>query len=133
MLTLTICTLSPISAAISASSGSTFLQGAHQSAQKSTRTGLSDCSTSLTNVASVTALVAPTWTSGSGKGKENSEFDERGDEPLGVQCGRTSGAGGGDGLPVRVVHQVPGGEHAGNLGTGARVLDLHVTLVVDLE
>src|SRR3954453_23183424 len=132
MLTLTICTLSPISLAISLSSGSTFLQGAHQSAQKSTSTGLSDCSTSLTKVASVTALVAPTWTSGSGKGS-CSELDERGDEPLGVQCGRADGAGRGDRLPVRVVHQVAGGEHAGDVGAGARVLNLHVALVVDLD
>src|ERR1700712_339198 len=60
MLTFTIWTLSPISLAISASSGSTLRHGAHHSAQKSTSTGLSDCRTSLTNVASVTALVAPT-------------------------------------------------------------------------
>ena len=63
MLMLTISTLSPISLAISPSSGSTFLQGMHHSAQKSTSTGLSDCSTSLTNVASVTGLPAPTTTS----------------------------------------------------------------------
>ena len=64
MLTFTISTLSPISLAISASSGSTFLHGAHHSAQKSTSTGLSDCSTSLVKVASVTALpAAPTGSS----------------------------------------------------------------------
>jgi hypothetical protein len=62
MFTLTIRTRSPISPAISSSRGETFLHGAHHSAQKSTRTGVSDCSTSLVKLASVTALVVPTKT-----------------------------------------------------------------------
>src|ERR687890_1270519 len=78
MFTLTICTLSPISLAISASSGSTLRHGAHHSAQKSTSTGLSDCSTSVTNVASVTALVAPT------ENPPELQLYERGDEAFRV-------------------------------------------------
>src|SRR3954451_21117221 len=39
--------------------GDTCLQGPHQSAQKSTITGLSDFSTTSLNVASVTSLTAP--------------------------------------------------------------------------
>src|SRR5204863_5339204 len=56
----TIFTLPAISVAISSSTGVTFLQGMHQSAQKSTRTGVSDWSTSAWNVASVTWLVSGT-------------------------------------------------------------------------
>src|SRR4051794_7912209 len=48
---------SSCSAPISASTGATWRHGPHQGAQKSTSTGLSDFSTSASNVASVTALV----------------------------------------------------------------------------
>src|SRR5213595_2130554 len=61
--TLTLATLiaSAFSRAISSSKGAIILHGPHHSAQKSTSTGLSLCSTSLANVASVTVLVlAPT-------------------------------------------------------------------------
>src|SRR4051812_29644990 len=57
MLSLTTWSLSPCSPAISSSTGATILHGPHHSAQKSTRTGLSFCSTSVANVASVTVLV----------------------------------------------------------------------------
>ena len=49
--------LSAFSPAISSSTGATILQGPHHSAQKSTSTGLSLCSTSATKLASVTVLV----------------------------------------------------------------------------
>src|SRR3954466_12430287 len=127
MLILTICTLSPISPAISASSGSTFLHGAHHSAQKSTSTGLSDCSTSVTNVASVTALVAPT------ENPPELQLYERGDEAFRVQRGGATGAGSRDGLAVGVVDEIAGGEHARDVGAGAGVIDLHVAVVVHLD
>src|ERR1041384_5582818 len=47
--------LSPWSAAISLRIGSTWRHGPHHSAQKSTRTGLSDLSTVVSKSASVTA------------------------------------------------------------------------------
>jgi hypothetical protein len=53
MLSLAIRTLSWYSAAISSRMGAIILQGPHHSAQKSSRTGLSDFSTSWLNVASV--------------------------------------------------------------------------------
>src|SRR4051812_10537113 len=111
MLTCTISTRSPISLAISASSGSTFLHGAHHSAQKSTSTSLSDCSTSLVKVASVTALPAPTGSSLATKLAEL-QLDERCDEALGGQRRGTTGAGGGDGLTIGVVDEIAGREHA---------------------
>src|SRR5918998_4642936 len=50
MVSLPLC-----SSAISSSTGLIILQGPHHSAQKSTSTGVLDLSTSLSNVASVTA------------------------------------------------------------------------------
>src|SRR5664279_6404122 len=44
--------------AISSRTGANILQGPHHSAQKSTRTGLPDCRTSLSKVASETCLMA---------------------------------------------------------------------------
>src|SRR3712207_1994066 len=56
---LTKVTLSPWALASSSMMGATCLHGPHQSAQKSTITGLSDLSTSSSNVESVTSLTAP--------------------------------------------------------------------------
>src|SRR5690606_26504941 len=47
---------SPCCAATSSTIGDICLHGPHQSAQKSTRTGLSDCSTSLSKLLSVTSV-----------------------------------------------------------------------------
>src|SRR5215212_11064059 len=52
-------TLSPCCRASSSIIGDTCLQGPHQSAQKSTMTGLSDFSTTSLKVASVTSATAP--------------------------------------------------------------------------
>src|SRR5699024_6517313 len=52
---LTKVILSPCSAASSSMIGSVRRHGAHQVAQMSTSTGLSECRTSVSNVASVTA------------------------------------------------------------------------------
>src|SRR5512132_606 len=54
-LSLAMVSLPLCSSAISSSSGLIILQGPHHSAQKSTSTGVLDLSTSLSNVASVTA------------------------------------------------------------------------------
>src|SRR5918992_275157 len=54
-LSLARVSLPLCSSAISSRTGLTILQGPHHSAQKSTRTGVLDLSTSLSNVASVTA------------------------------------------------------------------------------
>src|SRR5215204_3014651 len=60
-LSLTTEILSACSPAISSRIGDTWRHGPHHSAQKSTTTGLSFCSTSLAKLASVTVLVlAPT-------------------------------------------------------------------------
>src|SRR3954447_25044504 len=67
MLTLATVILSPCSVAISSSTGATILHGPHHSAQKSTSTGLSLPSTSVSNVASVTVLVAAPMVTPSGK------------------------------------------------------------------
>src|SRR3954469_12073552 len=55
MLSLTTSILSAYSVAISSRIGATWRQGPHHSAQKSTRTGLSDLSTCDSKSASVTA------------------------------------------------------------------------------
>src|SRR5699024_1758309 len=49
---------------------------------------------------------------------------------FGVQSGRTASSGGGDRLPVVVVHHVSGGEHPLEVGAGARVLHVDVALGV---
>src|SRR5688500_14469769 len=126
----TISTLSPISEAISSSSGSTLRQGAHHSAQKSTSTGRSACNTSLTKLASVPAVVAPTKILLK-PGVEPSV--QGGDEPLGVERRGGAGAGGGDRLPVDVVHQVTRGEHAGDAGVRGRVGHPHVAVFVHVD
>src|SRR5918992_5596917 len=56
---LTKVTLSPWALASSSMIGATCLHGPHQSAQKSTTTGLSDFSTTSEKVASVTSATAP--------------------------------------------------------------------------
>src|SRR4051812_25312913 len=144
MLTLTTCSFSLCSPAISSSTGATILHGPHHSAQKSTSTGLSLCSTSLANVASVTVFVlAPICRAllGSGRcpveqsgttiyarnvlrhratrgrtGQVGGVLLERGQPPLGVQGGGAARARGGDRLPVGVVDQVTRGEHARQVG-----------------
>src|SRR6476660_8012790 len=158
MSSLTTVTLSPISRAISLSSGSTLLHGWHQSAQKSTSTGLSDFSTSLVNVASVTAFMSPmdgsphclsggrpygygdsrpSDVNGSRVGRPAIQVArsglERGDVPLRVQGGRAAGAGSGDGLAVRVVHHVTRREHAGQVGHRGGGGDLDVAALVQFH
>src|SRR3954463_3988297 len=56
-----------------------------------------------------------------------------GEPALGVDRRRGTGARGGDGLPVDVVDDVTAGEDPVDVGAGARVLDLDIALVVELE
>ena len=58
MSILAIVTCSASSSLISSSAGAIILHGPHQSAQKSTSTGLPESSTSDWKLASVTVLVA---------------------------------------------------------------------------
>ncbi len=58
MSSLATVTLSAWVDEISSSTGAIIRQGPHQSAQKSTMTGLSDCRTSAVKLASVTLMVA---------------------------------------------------------------------------
>src|SRR5438045_7627680 len=58
MLSFATVTLSPSSPAISSSAGPIIRHGPHHSAQKSTRTGRSDPSTSAAKLWSVTVVVA---------------------------------------------------------------------------
>src|SRR4051812_23110009 len=126
MLSFTTWSLSLCSPAISSSTGATILHGPHHSAQKSTSTGLSLCSTSLANVASVTVLVlaptgAPRRRVRSCSSRTASQDDlchrpagrrsrqvrgvllERGQPALGVERRGAATARRGDGLPVGVV------------------------------
>src|SRR4051795_7029934 len=57
MFSLAIVTFSPRSRPISSSAGAIIRQGPHHSAQKSTRTGLSEPITSFWKLSSVTVLV----------------------------------------------------------------------------
>src|SRR3954467_9376747 len=57
ILTLATVTLPAMSLASSSSAGAIILQGPHHSAQKSTSTGSFDFSTSVSKLASVTAVV----------------------------------------------------------------------------
>src|SRR5438552_3345891 len=131
MSSLTIFTLSPISRAISSRTGATRRQGPHHSAQKSTRTGVSASSTSAMNVSSVTALVAPM--SFVLQSRYRCSVRQRGDVALGVERRGRAGAGGRDGLLVRVVDQVAGGEHARLVGPGAGRVDQDVPVVVEVD
>src|SRR3954451_20682799 len=56
-----------------------------------------------------------------------------GGRTLGCERRRGAGASGGDRLPVDVVDDVAAGEDPVDVGAGARVLDLDVALVVELE
>src|SRR5215211_6139018 len=53
--------------------------------------------------------------------------------PLGVERGHTAGPGRGDGLPVGVVHEVAGGEHARHPGAGRLALRDDVAVHVDVD
>src|SRR3954467_5848802 len=149
MLSFAMVSLSPCSAAISSSTGATILQGPHHSAQKSTSTGLSLPSTSLAKLVSVTVTVLPAigrspsvdWVVLPG-GRTHSGMDlcpasalveGLGQPALRVDRRGRTGAGGRDGLPVDVVDDVATGEHPVDVGAGARVLDLDVAVVVELE
>src|SRR4051794_13229932 len=149
MLSFAIVSLSPCSAAISSRTGATILQGPHHSAQKSTSTGLSLPSTSLAKLVSVTVTVLPAMGRSPFRGLAEvpggrthrgsvicprSALGEGVGEPaLGVDRRGRTGAGGGDGLAVDVVHDVAAGEDPVDVGAGAGVLDLDVALVVELE
>src|SRR5512133_3625168 len=158
-LSLAMVSLPLCSSAISSSTGLIILQGPHHSAQKSTSTGVLDLSTSLSNVASVTAAALlissvrsgprPLGTSTSSNGSSPGAGPtttgssvvlptEGGRQPgsvpvvgrgpgvvavglqpaLGVDRGRAAGAGGGHRLPVGVVDDVAGREHAVDAGRG---------------
>src|SRR4051794_644519 len=112
MSTLTIFTLSARSpTAISLSIVSIFRHGWHHSAQKSTKTGISDLRTSASKVLSLTGWMAPIRTPSTCFLKL-----QRRDVALGVQGSRATGAGGGDRLPIGVVDEIAGGEHALDVG-----------------
>ena len=53
--------------------------------------------------------------------------------PLGVERATAAGAGGGDRLPVGEVDQVADGEDAGEVGLRARLVDLDVAVVVQVD
>src|SRR4051794_38818226 len=149
MLSFAIVSLSPCSAAISSRTGATILQGPHHSAQKSTSTGLSLPSTSLAKLVSVTVTVLPAIGRSPFRGlaevpggrthrgsficPRSALAEGVGEPALGVDRRRGAGARGGDGLPVDVVDHVAAGEDAVDVGAGAGVLDLDVTLVVELQ
>src|SRR6201990_1064788 len=59
ILSLTTYSASPRSEAISSTTGETRRQGPHHGAQKSTRTGTSDSTTSAWKLLSVTSVTAP--------------------------------------------------------------------------
>ena len=59
MFSLTTLSASPRSPAISSTTGDTRRHGPHHGAQKSTRTGSSDSSTSASKLLSVTSVTAP--------------------------------------------------------------------------
>src|SRR3954470_16510887 len=102
MSTFTILTLSASSpTAISFSIVSILRQGWHHSAQKSTKTGISDLRTSTSKVLSVTGSTAP-MRSPSLSTRLERPLQGR-DVPLGVEGRGAAGAGGGDRLPVGVV------------------------------
>src|SRR3982750_3810105 len=138
MFSFAIVSLSLCSAAISSSTGATILHGPHHSAQKSTSTGLSLPRTSLAKLASVTVTVLPAmevllldgycW-----EDRASALVEGLGEPALGVDRRRGAGARRGDGLAVDVVDDVATGEDAVDVGAGARVLDLDVALVVELE
>src|SRR5689334_19761074 len=121
MLILTMVTWSAISPAISSRTGETLRQGPHHSAQKSTRTGLSGCSTSPRKVLSVTTLAAPLEKSYEGSWSV-------GQEPLRVEGSGTAAARRGDRLAVAVVDEVSAREAAGNVGQGRAPLHQDVAL-----
>src|SRR4051794_32665406 len=147
MFTLAMVILSAFSTAISSSTGATILHGPHHSAQKSTRTGLSLPRTSVSNVASVTVLVAAPMSAPSGSmlpvtvkprrwvrhsrgSLELRASLELGQPPFRVERGLAAGAGGGDRLAVNVVDEVAAREDAVEVGAGRRRVDHDVTLVV---
>src|SRR6476661_7606386 len=119
MFTLAMVIFSAFSTAISSSTGATILHGPHHSAQKSTRTGLSLPRTSVSNVASVTVLVAapmstPTarvWTVTVKPNRGVCHSPPRhsvqsflvGQPSFRIERGLAASAGGGDGLTVDVV------------------------------
>src|SRR5215203_175130 len=128
--------------AISSSTGAIMRHGPHHSAQKSTRTGLSFCSTFSEKSVSVTCLIVPTVGSstsrisvfgrrelrgGFGNGRR---FVEGGEEALGVQRGLAARAGSGDCLPVRVVDEIARCEDARQVRPRGRVVDDDVTGLV---
>src|SRR4051794_11535960 len=154
MLSFAIVSLSPCSAAISSRTGATILQGPHHSAQKSTSTGLSLPSTSLAKLVSVTVTVLPAIgrspsrrlagmpTGATGRAVDVCPglwtaslplVEGIGEPAFGIHRRRGARAGRGDGLAVDVVDDVAAGEDAVDVGPGGRVLDLDVTLVVELE
>src|SRR3954447_12294619 len=148
----TISILPACSAAISSSTGATRRQGPHHAAQKSTRTGFSACSTSFSNVASVTSRIALLLLRGGGgsrlrasdqlagrrelgtrcgclagrrlaEGPRENVGGERGEVVLRVQGGDRAGRGGRDGLTVGGVDHVARGEDAGERGPGRAAVD----------
>src|SRR5947209_2987312 len=94
-LSLTISILSGCSAAICSSTGPTRRHGPHQAAQKSTSTGFSACSTSFSNVASVTSRIALLLLGFSGlegwMGSLRASDQLAGRRERGAGCGRLAG------------------------------------------
>src|SRR5581483_10084852 len=137
------------SEAISSSTGATILHGPHQDAQKSTSTGLSLPSTSSANDWSVTVKVDLSAMSSPVCGicleRAVAATDELsghlrvliggvlGKPAFGVDGRRTTGAGGGDRLPVYPVDQVAGGKHPIDAGIGGRRSHLDVAVVVGVH
>src|SRR5438045_3961634 len=129
MSSFALVSFSLFSAAISSNTGATILQGPHQVAQKSTRTGFSLVRTSSTNDASLTLTVLDIRFSFRFRAESSvgaravAAADEfggflgvclavLGEPAFRVDRGGATGAGGGDRLPVGAVDQVTGGERS---------------------
>src|SRR6476646_5541375 len=158
MLSLATFRASPRSLPISSTTGETMWHGTHHSAQKSTRTGVSDPRTVVWKSESPTepmfAIVcAPSGVACSGSfaafgaaptGSQNVAFSRDipragpllsllCEEALGVDRRLAALARRGHRLPVGVVGDVAGGEHARHPGLGRGVVHHDVPVVVDRE
>src|SRR6185295_10337696 len=152
MLSLATFSASPRSFPISSTTGETMWHGTHHSAQKSTRTGVSDPRTVVWKSASPTepmfAIVVYSFRSRGASVARRcgaaTRFSERsvprghshpgptlaalpglrvlGEEPFGVDGRLAALTGRGHGLAVGVVGDVSGREHTGHLGRRRRFL-----------
>ncbi|VXB98138.1 hypothetical protein CITRIK5_70408 [Citricoccus sp. K5] len=148
-LSLATVILSACSVAISSRMGLSMRQGPHHSAQKSTMTGLSEFRTFSWKSWSVTSMVLMVPPDGFGlecrqgagiqvcgvrclDGGRNQFLDVR-KVMLDVLGGDASAAGGGDGLTIGRVGDIPGSEDAGKRGARAGVVDPDRAVGIELD